>query len=47
MFHFYASWKRQKTFSGGVEMEQMLKMGYIIQRVNTYIAVYFVHKELI
>ena len=33
MFQFYTPWKRQKTFgfltfSGGIEMERWVKMGY-------------------
>ena len=27
LFHFYNLWNRQKTFLGGVEMEDKAKMG--------------------
>ena len=43
MFHFYTPWKHQKTsgflmFSGGIEVEQWLKMGYLIWFLSIFSA---------
>ena len=42
MFHFYTPWKHQKTrgffiFSGGVEIEHLLKMGKVLVFVFIFI----------